>query len=109
MSRVANVKEERPELLEDQDFRELLEHADKIQDIKAVADMNGGKALINYLVKDVVNGVHYLTGHADSATHTELVAIIARMKANLATARFLSTAKGDVAHLDERIQEALRD
>lgn len=107
MSRLAKIKQDNPELLEDQDFRELLEHADKIHDIKAVTEMNGGKALINYLLKDVVNGVYVLTARADTATHHEMVAILSRMKANLATVRFLSTAKGDVEHLDERIKEAL--
>lgn len=109
MSRVSKIKEKSPELLEDQDFAELLESADAIHDIKVAAESNGGKALIKYLLTNVVNTVHVLSGQHQTLSHTELVAIISKMSTNLATARFLTTAKGDVDELDKQIAEMLRE
>lgn len=109
MSRVSKIKEKSPELLEDQDFAELLQSADAIHDIKVCAESNGGKALIKFLLTNVVNTVHVLSGQHQTMTHTELVATISKMSTNLATARFLTTAKGDVDELDKQIAEMLRE
>lgn len=109
MSRLSNVQKERPELLEDTDFSELIESADKIHSIKVAAESEGGRELISFLLMNVVNSIHVLSGRHQEATHTELVSIISRMSANIATARFLSTAKGDIENLDEQIAEMLRE
>lgn len=109
MSRLNKIKEKSPELLEDQDFAELLKSADAIHDIKVCAESNGGKALIKYLITNVVNTVHVLSGQHQNMTHIELVTTISKMSTNLTTARFLTTAKGDVEELDKQIAEMLRE
>lgn len=108
MSRTSKIKESNPELLENEEFAELLASADAIHNIKVIAEMEGGKALVNYFLTNVATNVHRLTGLAETASKEQLVAIIAEMKANLAAARFLTTAKGDLEHLDEMIADTLR-
>lgn len=107
MSRVSKIKSTNPELFQDEDFKELLESADKIHAVKVAAESEGGKALVSYLLMNVVNGLHTLSAVHQTATHTELLSIIAKMSTNLATARFLTTAKGDVEELDKQIAEML--
>lgn len=107
MSRLNNIKEKNPELLEDQDFAELLTSADTIHDIKVAAESNGGKALITYLLASVVNTIHVLSSQHQTMTHLELTAALSKMSTNLSTARFLTTAKGDLEELDKQIEEML--
>jgi HKD family nuclease len=107
MSRLNKIKEEKPDLLEDNDFEELLRSADTIHDISVAAESNGGKALIKYLLTNVVNTVHLLSSQHQTMTQTELTSTLSKMSTNLATARFLTTAKGDVEELDKQIQEML--
>ena len=108
MSRLSRIKKDNPELLEDLDFKELVESADTIHDIKGCAESKGGKALIKFLLANVVGAVHVLSSQHPQMSHTELVAVISKMATNLATARFLTTAKGDVEALDEQIADMLR-
>lgn len=108
MSRVNKVREERPDLLKDQDFEELLKSADKIHAVKVAAETEGGQEVMKYLLTQVVNGIHTLNARQNEASHQELVAIISKMGSFLATARFLSTAKGDVDDLDQQIADMLQ-
>lgn len=109
MSRLSNITETSPHLMEDQDFKELVESADTIHDIKVCAESNGGKALVKYLLANIVGSVHVLSAQHTQMTHLELTSVISKMSTNLATARFLTTAKGDVEALDEQIAEMLRE
>lgn len=109
MSRVNKVRKDRPDLLEDNDFEDLLRSADKIHAVKVAAETEGGQALIKHHLNQVVNSVHILTARHQDASHHELISIIAKMGANLATARFLTTAKGDIEDLDQQIADMLKE
>ena len=93
----------------DPHVRGLLAQADKHHDLSALASTEGGKALIDQLIKDTVNGVHRLRGAYKTATHIELVSIVAEMSAKIETATLLLKAKNAEAVISARLEEALRE
>lgn len=109
MSRLSKIKEDRPDLLLDEDFAELVKSADKIHDLKATAESNGGKILIDFLINNIINTVYILSAQHQAMTQAEITSALSKLSANLATVRFLSTAKGDVDELDKQIAEQLRN
>jgi hypothetical protein len=109
MSRLSKVKEKNPELLTNPEVVDLAQQADHLHDIKALAESNGGKALVKILFTDVVHSVRKLGGMYTTATHAELVSQIARMDAHLSTARLIVNAKDNLEYLDSELAEMLRE
>lgn len=109
MSRVNKIKEQQPEVLSNPDIYDLADQADKLQELKALYDMEGGKQLVKLLVSDSAMLVHQLCGSYKTMTHVELMAVIAAIDAHLSTARLLLNAKESVAILDAELQEALSE
>jgi hypothetical protein len=107
--RVTKIKEEAPELLSNPDIYNLAEQADQLHSLKTLADTDGGKDLINLLIKDVVYAVHKLCGKYKIATHTELIATIADMHAHLTTAQLLLRSKDNLEIVDSELDEMLRE
>jgi len=99
MSRVKQLKDERPDLVD------LAEQADQLHDIKALHESNGGKALVELLMKDVVGVVHRLT----TAKPEERDALCERLKANLNLAKLIINAEDNEAHLDQMIADNLAE
>lgn len=109
MKRLSKLKEEKPEVLSNPQVFDLAEQADKLQELKALYDTDGGKQLVKLLVQDVVYRVNGLCSAYKTMSHTELITTIADMDAHLSTARLLMNAKEGVAIIDAELEEALRE
>ena len=109
MSRLVRIKEQQPEALSNGVVVDIAEQADQLQELKALYDTDGGKVLVKLLVQDAINSVHMLRGSYRTATHTELITMIAALDAHLSTAQLLLSAKDGVAILDAELDEALRE
>jgi hypothetical protein len=107
--KLQQLREERPELLTDPDVILLAEQADMAHDIKALYDTAGGKQLVELLIQNVVGSVHRLRGGFATMPHMELVAIIAQIDSDLATAKLLIDSKDVNEVLDAELEEALRE
>lgn len=109
MSRKSKVLKDNPEVAEDEDLLSLIEQADEQHDIKAMAESNGGKIVAKLLLQDVVGKVMQLEAMYKTASHIELVAVIADLSAYLTTAKLFIRSKENVKLLDEQIAEALTE
>jgi hypothetical protein len=109
MSRVNKIKAEAPDLLERPEVLDAATHADELHALKTLYDTDGGKMLVDLLLKDVVYAVRNLSACYKTATHTELIAIIAKLSSDLDTAKLLLNAKEGLEILDKELQEALND
>ena len=94
---------------DDPEFKGLLQQADKLHDLSALASTEGGKALIGLLIKEAVYCVHRLRSSYRTATHPELLATIAELGAKIDTATLLLSAKESEDVINERLEEALRE
>lgn len=102
--------------MENQETQENKAHVEKLKgqveklhDISALASTEGGKTLISLLIKDTVGGVQRLRSAYKTASHTELIAIIADMNARFETAKLLLNAKDSEEVAVARLEEALRE
>lgn len=109
MNRVNSLRKDAPELLENQEVFDLAAQADQLQELKALADMEGGKQLIKLLIKDVVFKVNQLQASYRTASHIELLAIISEMSAHLNTAKLLINSKENIELLDKELAESLSE
>lgn len=109
MSRRSKVKKENPEALKNEDILSLIDQADIQQDIKVMAESAGGKIVTKLLIQDVVNKIMQLEAMYKTASHVELIAVIADMLAYLNTAKLLTRSKENLKLLDEQIAEALTE
>jgi hypothetical protein len=109
MSRVSNLKKDAPELLADVDVFNLADEADKLQDLKVLYDTDGGKQLVSLLIKDTKYGLQSLCSTYRTASHTELIALIAHIDAHWSTAKLLLSAEDGLRMLDSELENALRE
>lgn len=109
MSRVSKLKEQRPEVLSNPEIYQLAEQADIIHELKALYDSKSGKQLVKLLIGDAINVVHNLRSSYKTATHTELIALIALMDASISTAKLLMEAKEVNDVINSELEEALRE
>ena len=109
MSRRSKILKENPEVSENEDLMTLIEEADKLHDIKVLATSPGGKLITKALLQDVVNKIAQLESMYKTASHTELIAVIADMSANLSLAKVFIKSEENVRLLDEQIAEALTE
>jgi len=103
MSKTNRVSKE--ELEARPDLQDLVTEADKLHDIKALSETEGGKQIIQLLLKDVVSTVHTIT----SAEPKDMPQLAERLKANLNLVRLLVKAGENEAHLDSLIADALAE
>lgn len=109
MSRLQKVKENRPELLTDERLVTMADEADTLHEIKALADTDGGKRLIELLARDAVAGIYRACNVYRTASHTELIALLADTATKIDTAKLLLGSKENLAYLDAEIERALRE
>ena len=109
MSRKAEIKNSNPELLEDGFMMDLIESADSVQDIKAIADQPGGKELVRLLLKDVTHTVTLLGNSYADMSHVQMIALCAQMQERLVLAKLIKNAAEKEKELDESITEALAE
>lgn len=109
MSRKETVKSQKEGALEDSFLLDLVESADSVQDIKAIADQPGGKELVRLLLKDVVSNVMKLASSYSVLTHTEMIALGAQLNERLALAKLIMNAADKEKELDQAIADALAE
>jgi hypothetical protein len=109
MKRLSKLQTETPEVLSNPDVFDLAEQADRLQELKALYDTEGGKQLVKLLVQDASIRMQQLCGSYKTMSHMDIVSVIADIDAHMATARLLLNAKEGVAILDAELQDALRE
>lgn len=109
MSQLSKLKEKSPEMLSNPDIVQLAEQADVMHDFKVLYDSEGGKQLVRQLLRDAISSVHRLRGSYQTASHSELQAIIASIDSQITTADLLLNAKEVTAVLNAELEEALRE
>jgi hypothetical protein len=109
MSRINQLRTDRPEALSNPEVFDIADQADKLQDLKVLYDTEGGKALVKLLMQDVVYGTKHLMASYRTATHTELIAVIAKLASDYDTAKLLMDAKVGMEILDAELTEALSE
>ncbi len=107
--RVADLKTKAPDLLENQEVFDLAAEADKLHDIKALADMPGGKQLTGILLKSVINNVYKLISLYRTAPDVELRAVIAQIDSELNVARVILNAEDGLKVLDAELTALLSE
>jgi hypothetical protein len=112
MKNLNKVIEENPDFVVPDGVASLQDQIDEIKDLECLYEAPGGKTLVKILLKDVALRVNSLQSVYKTATHIELVALIAEMDAHLSTAKSLLNAKAGrevlEAEFDELLEEALQ-
>lgn len=101
MSKRNRVSKE--DLRQNPDLQDLVSEADKLHDIKTLYDTEGGKQIVNLLLKDVVSVVHTIT----NAEPKDMPQLAERLKASLNLVRLFVKAGENEEHLDSLIADAL--
>lgn len=109
MNRVNKIKQDAPELLENQEVMDAAEQADKLHDLKALYDMPGGKALVNQLLTSTRQNVFRLIGMYKTASDIEIRSVIAAIDTELNTARLLLNAKDGLEILEQQLTDILSE
>ena len=109
MSRTAKLKEARPDLYNDEAIRLFAEKADKLHDLKALYDTNGGKELVALLEQEVDNKVNKLSSQHQELNHQQMVAICAGIQACQDIIRLFKTAEKGIKNADEQLKEAMEE
>ena len=86
----------------------ILDDLDQYAAVAAIAVQEGGELLISGLVTDVLGNVETLAGSFRTATHAELIATCASLKANLSLLRVLSRANANTDLANEALADELK-
>ena len=89
------------------DIKEIEKDLKEISEIEVFCQSEGGKTIIQSLLKDIVSSVDNLCVNHSKLTQQEFVAISAGMKANKDLLDVLTKAKGNKEYLDNLLKEAL--
>lgn len=112
MKNLNKVIEENPGFEVPNGIVPLQEQIDQVKDLDCLYKTIGGKTLVKLLLRDVALRVNSLQSIYRTASHIELVALIAEMDVHLSTAKLLLNAKEGreilEAEFDEMLEEALQ-
>lgn len=85
----------------------LRKDKDFYHDLKALKDTEGGKILIEALIKDTINMMNWLANSYETAPEMELRTRCARLQSTLSMLSTLNNAETNEADIDILIEEAL--
>jgi hypothetical protein len=77
---------------------------DKYHDLKALADIPGGKILVEALLTDSVSKVDTLMSQYQSLSHIEMIALCASIKEKMDIVRALTRAESNLKELSDALQ-----
>jgi hypothetical protein len=80
----------------------------KYHSLSALASSDGGKVLVETLLKDIVSCVDKLSYNYSAMTNEQFISIGAEIGAKLAVIRTLSRSENNKEVIDESLKEALR-
>lgn len=86
---------------------EIANDADKMHDLKAVFDMEGGKILVDALLRDVVGNVNKLSAMYGELSHSQLISLAAAISVNIELVRTLTRSTENLKNADEALKDAL--
>jgi len=104
MSKKKEIQKNNPD---NADALMLAELYDDNHDIKAFADLPGGKKLADMLTQEVVSSVNRIVSDRSKLTLTDYQTLAADLSANLRLLRMLQNAKENETILEEQIADAL--
>ena len=94
---------------EDPAIKSIADDLDKITAISALNNMEGGKILVDSLIKDIVSSVHTLMASHKDLTLQEFVILSAEMKTKLDLAKALINSDKKKEYLNELLEQSLSD
>lgn len=109
MNRVNKIKEDAPELLDNQEVMDAAMQADKLHDLKALYDTPGGKALVKQLLSSTRSHIFNLIATYKTASDIELRARIAAIDTELNVARVLINAQEGLEVLEQELTDILSE
>ncbi len=93
----------------DERLKELEEEIKLSSKIEETAKTEGGQELIKALGEDIVSGIDELRGKYRTATHIELIGIIARLSERLLIFRSLKRAEKNKRAAKKEYENTLKD
>lgn len=107
MGRVAKIKEERPDLANDESVHLFAEQGDRYHLLNTLYQQEGGKELTAILLHEVRTKVYKLASEHKTLKHEEMIGICAEINAFLQTARVMRNAEANQKEMDRELEEAL--
>jgi hypothetical protein len=76
--------------------------------LKHLHDSEGGRILIDGLVSDIMSALDILCGGISELSHTEMIALVAKIKERIDIVRVLTSAKANKEVYEDLLTEAMR-
>jgi hypothetical protein len=103
--RLASLKKNNPDAAARSDVQAVAEDIDKYASLKAVADSEGGKVLLQALNRDITGAVEALVAAYKTAPEHELRALVACLEARIQLARTLNRAGTNLELAEDVLKE----
>lgn len=100
-------KEKIEKLKENEVAQDIHKDLERISEIDALADSEGGKILCKSLTRDILDAVHNLANNNEKLTMQEFIAIGQRIKANRDLIEVLAGARKNKEFLEGLLEEQL--
>ena len=111
LEQIKKASDNDPRVTDNEVVIAMADNLDKVQEIRGLSENSAGKVLIKKLRKDVRHSINTIIGLYKTASHIELIAIIAQLEPSL---RLLNELNGSVdkeknaqAILDKEIQNII--
>lgn len=91
----------------EEEIKEMQKDLKEVSAIDAFCQSEGGKTIVQSLLKDIISSVDNLCINHSKLTQQEFVAISAGMKSNKDLLDVLVKAKGNKEYLEKLLEEAL--
>lgn len=82
---------------------------DALHALKSLSDTDGGKQLIDGLVKDILSVLWTLSGSYKELSHTQFIAYSAALSERMYLLRALTNARGQYAEAMKEIEDKLKE
>lgn len=87
----------------------ILQDLEKYAALDGLANLPGGKILVETITEDILNAIESITGSYKKATHAELQGYAASLEAKLGVLRALKNAGKNKTLAREALAEVLKD
>lgn len=90
-------------------IEEVQDDISKYKSIVSLQNLDGGKLLVDSLEKSVSGGVENILAAYKTVQHTELIALISKLDANLSLLKVLTRADANLALAQEEYRRILAE
>lgn len=104
MATAKQIKDSKNESVKD-----IADDLDKVAALSALTDTEGGKVLVESLIKDIMSDLDRISSGYKTLTNQEFIGIGASLKTNIDMVRVLSRAKENKKFLEELLEKELQE